>query len=131
MMSLSSWMLSPHPRAAAHELTDKHVVYQAHALGRDWTQMAREVGVDLSTHPRKKGPYPDTSLSFAGCWALSTAGNFSWWIAYTLWVYAEYRHRYGGEHASRDYCSWAIAAIIEAGRAPDVGAMTTPGGVSC
>ena len=127
---LSTWMLDPHPRASARVLRDSQLRYQAHALGRSWTQLARQLEVDLTTHPREKGPYPDEPLSNAGCWALATGANFSWWGAYTTWVFAEFRRRFGGEHASRDYCSWALTEIVAARKAPSGGPLTLPG-VSC
>jgi hypothetical protein len=125
---LSCFYLDPNPRIAASWLEDHHVHSQAHALGRLWTQIARDLGVDLTDHPRPRGAYPDRPLTLAGSWAMMTAGNWFWFCAYTTWVYAEYRSRYPGrgDHASRGYVSWCWDSMVALNLTPPPGPLTIP-----
>ena len=127
---LTFFFLDPLPREAARLLTSAHITSQGRALGIAWTQIARELGVDLSNHPREKGAYPDRPLTLAGNWALATRANWTWFQDYTTWIFAEdckRRERRTGkrtEHKSRDYTAWCRRQLE--GLGPVDGDLTTP-----
>lgn len=127
--TLTCFYLDSHPRVAAQLLTDRHICSQAHALGRLWTQIARELGLDLTAHPREKGAYPDSRLSIAGVWAMITSENWAWFRAYSTWVFCEYRLRYGAgerDHQSREYVDWVWREIDRLDLSPQPGPLTIP-----
>ena len=123
---LSCFYLDPHPKVAAGWLTVHHLRSQAHALGRTWCQIARELEVDLGDHPRSRGAYPDRPLTLAGSWAMATQENWHWFAAYTAWVYRLYERSTGRSHGSRAYVEWCWDALDAADVWVSPGPLTVP-----
>ncbi len=113
---LSCFYLDRNPKYAAGWIGENAALLrsQCHALGQTWTQIARELGADLTEHPRSRGAYPDHTLTLAGCWAMETTENLAWFSAYTTWLYVFFKSTTGNEHASREYVAWCLEAIADA-----------------
>ena len=118
------FFLDTNPRTAALWLSGKHLTAECRAMGVLWTNVARQIGCDMSSHPRKKGAYPAEPLPLAGLWAVQTDSNWTWYSAYATWLFVTYRERYDREHRSRDYVDWAREAIGE--DCPEHGPLTCP-----